>query len=273
VRIHQKKYIDKVIKTFKLQDTKNTDIPLQPNQKLTKELLTEDDELRNLIDSEKYRQAIGSLIYLMVSTRPDISYTVSVLSRFMQEPRELHWRCVKRLLRYIKTTKDYCLIYTKNKTSKYELVGYSDADYAGSIDDRKSTSGYVFKLNNCIITWNSAKQKTVSLSTTEAEYIALTTAIKEALWLNQLLKELNRGLKEIKIMCDNKSTICLSKNPEFHSRSKHIDIKYHFIKEKINDKTINIEFVSTDDMIADILTKAVSRIKHYKALEQLSMNN
>ena len=105
----------------------------------------------------------------MVSTRPDISFTVSILSRFMQEPRELHWRCVKRLLRYIKTTKDYCLIYTKNKTSKYELVGYSDADYAGSIDDRKSTSGYVFKLNNCIITWNSAKQKTVSLSTTEAE--------------------------------------------------------------------------------------------------------
>ncbi len=93
VRIHQKKYIDRVIKTFKLQDTKNTDIPLQPNQKLTKELLTEDDELRNLIDSEKYRQAIGSLIYLLSSTRPDISYTVSVLSRFMQEPRELHWRC------------------------------------------------------------------------------------------------------------------------------------------------------------------------------------
>jgi hypothetical protein len=92
VRIHQKKYIDRVIKTFKLQDTKNTDIPLQPNQKLTKELLTEDDGLRNLIDSGKYRQAIGSLIYLMVSTRPDIRYTVSVLSRFMQEPRELHWR-------------------------------------------------------------------------------------------------------------------------------------------------------------------------------------
>ena len=112
VRIHQKNYIEKMIKTFKLQDTKNTDIPLQPNQKLTKELLNEDDQLRSLIDSEKYRKAIGSLIYLMVSTRPDISYTVSILSRFMQEPRELHWRCVKRLLRYIKTTKDYCLIYT-----------------------------------------------------------------------------------------------------------------------------------------------------------------
>jgi hypothetical protein len=273
VRIHQKNYIERIIKTFKLQDTKNTDIPLQPNQKLTKELLTEDDLLRSRIDSEKYRTAIGSLIYLMVSTRPDISYTVSVLSRFMQEPRELHWRCVKRLLRYIKTTKDFCLIYSKKKVSKYELVGYSDADYAGSIDDRKSTSGYVFKLNNCIITWNSAKQKTVSLSSTEAEYIALTTAIKEALWLNQLLKELNRGLTEIKMMCDNKSTICLSKNPEFHSRSKHIDIKYHFIKEKISDKTINIEYISTDDMIADIFTKAVSRIKHYKALEQLTMKN
>jgi hypothetical protein len=114
----------------------------------------------------------------------------------------------QKIIKVIKTTKDYCLIYTKNKTRKYELVGYSDADYAGSIDVRKSTSGYVLKLNNCIIT--------VSLSTTEARYIALTTTIKEALCLNQLLKELNRGLKEIKIMCDNKSIICLSKNPELN---------------------------------------------------------
>ncbi len=273
VMIHQKKYIEKIIKAFKLQDTKETDIPLQPNHKLSAELLNEDEQLRNFIEPEKYRKAIGSLIYLMISTRPDISYSVSVLSRFMQKPRELHWRFVKRLLRYIKTTKNYCIIYRKNKTKNSELLGYSDADYAGSVEDRKSTSGYVFTYNNCIVTWNSAKQKTVSLFSTEAEYVALTTAIKEALWLEQLLSELNRSQKEIKMFCDNKSTICLTKNPEFHSRSKHIDIRYHFIKEKIKEKKINIEYISTEDMLADIFTKAVPRIKHYKAIELLSLKD
>jgi hypothetical protein len=136
-------------------------------------------------------------------------------------------------------------------------------DCAGSVHDRKSTS----------ITWNSAKQKTVSLSSTEAEYLALTTAIKEALWLKQLLFELNRKQEEITMYCDNKSTICLSKNPEFHSRTKHIDIRYHFIKEKITKKIIKIEYIPTDQMLADILTNALPRIKHYKALESLKIQN
>jgi hypothetical protein len=273
--IHQKNYIDKIIRTFELNDKKGTDIPLQPNQNISGELLDKEDKLRNLVDTYKYRKTIGMLIYLMVGTRPDICFSVSLLSRFMQSPRELHWRLVKKLLLYVKTTQDYCLIYTKTKTKENisQLIGYSDADYAGSVDDRKSTSGYIFKYNNCVVTWNSAKQKTVSLSSTEAEYLALTTAIKEALWLKQLLSELNRKQEEITMYCDNKSTICLSKNPEFHSRTKHIDIRYHFIKEKITEKIIKIEYIPTDQMLADILTKALPRIKHYKALESLKIQN
>jgi hypothetical protein len=234
--IHQKNYIDKIIKTFDIYDTKSVDIPLQPNQYITDELVDKNEQLRRFINSNKYKKAIGMLIYLMVGTRPDICYTVSVLSRYMQNPRELHWRFVKKLLKYIKTTKDFCLVYTKNKSSDSELIGYSDADYAGSVEDRRSTSGYVFTYKNCLVTWNSGKQKTVSLSSTEAEYIALTTAVKEAIWLRQLLMEWNHNQEEVKIFCDNKSTICLTKNPEFHARTKHIDIRHHFIKEKINEK-------------------------------------
>ena len=135
--IHQKNYIDKIIKTFDLYDTKSVDIPLQPNQYITDEPVDKNEQLREFINSNKYKKAIGMLIYLMVGTRPDICYTVSVLSRYMQNPRELHWRFVKKLLKYIKTTKDFCLVYTKNKSSDSELIGYSDAEYAGSVEDRR----------------------------------------------------------------------------------------------------------------------------------------
>ena len=157
----------------------------------------------------------------MTCTRPDISFSIGVLARFMQQPREMHWRYVKRLLKYIKTTRNYCLIY--RKTNNFNLTGYTDSDYAGDIEERKSTSGHVYKVGECLISWNSNRQQIVSLSSTEAEYIALTTSIKEAIWLKQLLNEMNFEQAKIKIYCDNKSTICLANNPEFHARSKHID--------------------------------------------------
>ncbi|CAF0996295.1 unnamed protein product [Brachionus calyciflorus] len=271
--INQQQYIDKIIKRFGQNDCKQTDIPIHPNHKLTSELSNENDQLRKLIDAKTYRQAIGSLIYLMISTRPDISYSVSVLSRYMQMPRELHWRYLKRLLRYVKTTKHYNLVYQRDNTKEIEFIGYSDADYAGNIEDRKSTSGYVFKYKNCPVSWNCSKQKVVSLSSTESEYIALTLAVKEGLWLNQLLNELNLSTGKVKIFCDNKSTICLTKNPEFHSRSKHIDIRYHFVREKINERLLDIEYLPTEDMVADILTKGLSKVKHYRALDLLNLRN
>ena len=205
----------------------------------------------------------------MTETRP---YAVSFLSRFIPEPKKLHWRYLKRLLRYIKTTIEYSLIFTKNsKDEMQKLIGFTDSDFAGSIEDRKSTSGYAFKYDNCLISWHSSRQKTVSLSSTEAEYIALTSAVKELIWLSQLLSELNRCVLQLVIFCDNKSAICLAKNPEFHVRSKHIDIRHHFIREAINNHKILIDHLSTEEMPADIFTKALPRVKHKKWLELLGM--
>jgi hypothetical protein len=175
------------------------------------------------------------------------------------------------LLKYIKTTRDFALVYTCTKVNS--LTGYSDADYAGSMDDRKSTSGYVFKYGECVISWKSGKQKTVSLSSTEAEYISLVTAVTQSIWLRQLLKELNRDIHQIKVYCDNISTICLAKNPEFHSRTKHIDVRHHFIREVVKEKLVKLEYKSTDEMVADVLTKGLSNNKHWKAMEMLKLKN
>ena len=268
--INQKHYIDKIISRFKqLKDNKLSDIPIQPSHKLTNELLDENENLRTLIEPTKYRQMIGSLIYLMTCSRPDICYSVSILSRYMQQPRELHWRYVKRLLRYIVFTKHYSLTYSKS--SSVEITGYTDSDYGSSIEDRKSISGYVFKYGDCSISWNSSKQKTVALSSTEAEYVALTNAIKEGVWLKQLLTELDKKPDIMTVFCDNKSTICLSNNPEFHSRTKHIDIRFHYVRETIELQSIIIKHIRTENNLADIFTKGLARSKHHKLIEFIGL--
>ena len=206
----------------------------------------------------------------MRCTRPDISYAVSVLSRHMHEPREIHWRFVKRLLKYVKKkTKNVRLVYKKSNEPK--LIGYSDSDFARDVEDRKSTSGYAFNYGECLISWNSSKQKSVSLSSTEAEYIAITTASKEGIWINQLLDELKIKIDIIKLFCDNKSAILLASNPEFHSRTKHIDIRVHYVRSLINNKSLCIEFMPTDLMIADILTKGLPKLKHNRNMSSLNL--
>ncbi len=157
LKLHQHNYIDDLIKLYGLNNEKTVDLPIQPNHRLTLDLTDEPDELKASVDETKYRQAIGKLMYLMVCTRPDISYAVSILSRFMSAPKEKHWRCVKLLLKYIKSTRNYSLIYPKLNTTV--ITGYSDSDHAGDFDDRKSTSGFIFCLGKCTISWKSTKQK------------------------------------------------------------------------------------------------------------------
>ena len=161
-KLSQHNYIDNLIQLYSLNNEKSVDLPIQPNHKLTLDLSDEKNPLKEPVDSKAYRQAIGRLMYLMVCTRPDISYAVSCLSRFMSAPKEKHWRCVKQLLRYIKSTRDYALVYPKNGSTI--LTGYCDSDHAGDLGDRKSTSGYLFKLSECVISWKSVKQKTVAIS-------------------------------------------------------------------------------------------------------------
>ncbi len=259
-KLDQKNYIDDLIKLYDLTNQKNVELPIQPNHRLTINLNEENDNLKQLVDSTKYRQAIGKLMYLMVCTRPDISYAVSMLSRFMKQPREKHWRFVVQLLKYVKSTRDYSLVYPNSNNTI--LTGYSDSDHAGDLGDRKSTSGFIFMLSKSAVSWKSTKQATVAISSTEAEYIALSQASTEAIWLKELLNELGYPQKQITLCGDNLSSMQIVKNPESHNRTKHIDVRFHFIRDHYEKGNIGLQFIESEKLCADFLTKGVNRVKH-----------
>lgn len=207
-----------------------------------------------------FKSLIGGLRYL-VHTRPDIAYSVGVVSRFMERPTTMHLNAAKRILRYVKGTIDYGLVYSKENGNNV-LTGYSDSDLGGFIGDRRSTAGMVFYLNESLITWVSQKQRCVALSSCEAEFMAATAAACQAVWLRKLLNQVtDEYIDPVVIYIDNKSAIDLAKNPVFHGRSKHIDIRYHFIRECIERGEIVVKHVSSENQKADILTKALVTVK------------
>ncbi|KAM1256948.1 hypothetical protein EV1_030743 [Malus domestica] len=259
----QQKYSKDLLKKFGMLECKPTLTPMEPNAKMCAH------EGKDLEDATMYRQLVGSLIYLTL-TRPDISYAVGVMSRYMQNPKKPHLEAVRRILRYVKSTIDYGLLYKKGEDCK--LVGYCDADYAGDHDTRRSTTGYVFKLGSGTISWCSKRQPTVSLSTTEAEYRAAAMAAQENAWLVQLMSDLHQPVDySVPLYCDNQSAIRLAENPVFHARTKHVEVHYHFIREKVLQEDIEIRQINTDDQIADLFTKGLSTGKFEKFRRQLSM--
>lgn len=212
------------------------------------------------VDSTGYRSIVGSLRYL-VHTRSDIAFAVGYVSRFMEAPTAEHEAAVKRILRYIAGTIDYGIIYQRSETPA-TLVGFFDADMAGDVDTRKSTSGVMFFLGSNPVSWQSQKQKVVALSSCEAEYIAARTAACQGVWMAQLLGEINQAQPDVfKLMVDNKSAIALSKNPVFHDCSKHIATRYHYIRECVEEGRVQLEFTGTADQVADILTKSLGRVR------------
>jgi hypothetical protein len=213
------------------------------------------------LDTSKfpYRQLVGSLMHLAVTIRPDISYSVGVLSRHLSNPSMIHWITAKGVLRYLSSTADYGITYSK-KTPGF--LGYCDSDYAGDTISRHSTTGYVFVLNGGAITWASKKQSTVAASTTEAEYIAAGAAVKEGLWLRKLTQDLHIDIGQVQIMGDNQSALKLLRNPVSSVRTKHIDIVHHFARERVLRNEVGFTYISTDQQVADVLTKALPAAKH-----------
>lgn len=211
-------------------------------------------------------------MYAMLGSRPDIAYAVGLVTKFCTNPDEKHWGAVKRIFRYLAGTRDLGL----NFGSRPSCEGFCDSDWGG-VEDRRSTSGYVFILNGGAISWASRKQSVVALSSTEAEYMAITQAVKEVLWLRTLFTELGASAhaSEIsKIHTDNQGAIALAKNRGFHARSKHIDIQYHFIRSHINQETGTIEllYCPTDIMTADVLTKGLPRGRHQQHTEAMGLS-
>lgn len=271
LQLNQRKYTEQVLKRFNMFECDAVKLPSDPNQRLTMEMAPSTDEQREQMENVPYQEAVGSILYLAQCTRPDVSFSVTNVSQFNQNHGQAHWKAVKRILRYLKGTLNCKLTYSRD--SKFEhLTGYSDADWGSSFCNFASCSGYVFLWHGGAISWASKKQPTVATSTAESEYLALTAASKEALWLVELKDEIiNDGKPMIRIMCDNKGAIDLTKSGAFNARTKHISIRHYFIKELVERKEIQVKHESTDKMIADYLTKAVPIQKHQFCLREMGL--
>lgn len=235
--ICQRRYACEVLARFGMENSNAVKNPIVPGIKLSKN----EEEAR--VDSTMFKQVVGSLMHL-TSTRPDLMYGVSLISRFMSCPTISHWLVAKRLLRYLKGTTELDIFYKKGRSTG--LLAYTDSDFAGDLDDRKSTSGFVFLLGSGVVSWSSKKQPVVSLSTIEAKYIAAALCACQCVWLRRVLEKL--GFKEEKstvIQCDNSSTIQLSKNLVFHRRCKHIDVRFHFLRDLVKDGVVEMNYCNS----------------------------
>jgi hypothetical protein len=258
--LSQEEYLSRVLNRFGMSNCKSTNTPLELGIKNS--LSNRNPEEDKTTDKFPYREAIGCLMYAMLCTRPDLGFPICYLSQFSNAPGDEHWMAIKRVLRYVKGTQSLRLVYEKGEL---DLLGYSDADWAGDTNKRKSTSGFVFLLGGGAVSWGSKKQACVALSTTEAEYVALSQATREAIWLQELLNEfLQVPQKVVTMMVDNQSCIALARNPVHHKRTKHIDIQYHFIREALENERITLNYCPTEEMAADFLTKELGTQKHQR---------
>jgi hypothetical protein len=208
-------------------------------------------------------------MYAMVCTRPNIAYALSMLGRHASDPRQRHLRMAKKLVAYLYQTRDLCLTYPQG-AGPIKLEGYTDADWGSDSTDRRSTSGYIFTVNGTPISWSSKRQATIALSSTEAEYMAATQAAKEAVWLRRLLGELGENPSgPTTVYEDNQGAIAIAQNPVFHQCTKHIDIQYHFVRERVDTGDIKLQYIATADQLADMCTKALGKTKFTGFRERL----
>ncbi|KAH9681068.1 hypothetical protein KPL71_026802 [Citrus sinensis] len=256
--LSQKNYLKKILRRFNMQDCKSISTPLPVNFKLSSSMRPSNEAERKEMSRVPYASAVGSLMFAMICTRSDIAQAVGAVSRYMANPGGEHWIAVKRILRYIRGTSDVVLCY---RGSEFTVRGYVDSDFAGDLDKRKSTTGYVFTLAGVAVSWVSKLQTVVALSTTEAEYMAATQACKEAIWIQRLLEELGHGQEKIFVFCDSQSALHIARNPVFHSKTKHIGVQYHFVREVVEDGSVDLQKIHTKENLADVLTKPINTDK------------
>ncbi|PIK39827.1 hypothetical protein BSL78_23335 [Apostichopus japonicus] len=268
IKINQSKYIEKMLLKYGMKDCKARSTPCEMN--VDKVFENPEDQIE-LTDARLYREIVGSLIYVMTSTRPDLCYTVTKLAQHMSNPTMAHLTMAKHALRYLKGTIYQSLIYRKS-VEPLSLIGFCDSSW-GNSEDRRSITGYCFQLseNGPLISWKSTKQRTVALSTCEAEYMALAAATQEAKFLVQLWRSMTNSdsVNTVSLYCDNQGALALAKNPVHHQRSKHIDIRYHFIRLEVQKGNLQLVYVPSEQNVADIFTKPVSGSKLQKFGSQI----
>ena len=264
IYLDQCSYLDKVVERFGMINAKYARTPL-PEGYISK---ANEGEVNPLIRT-KFQQIIGSLLYIMLGTRPDIAFAVTKLSQFAANPTQEHLDKAKYVLRYLAGTSKYALVY-KGATNK-GLIAYTDSDYAADPIKRRSTTGFLFKLADGIISWQSRAQKTIALSATEAEYMALSDCSRQAVWIQNIFAELGFPLKPTQICTDNEGGIFIASNPVQERRTKHIDVRFHYVRDLIEQKRIDIVWVPTDENPADMFTKNLGHVKFTKFRSMLGL--
>lgn len=263
IKLTQKKLTGEILSRFGMSEAKERSVPLSQAEKLTRDGMPLDT------GEYPYRELIGSLLYLSVCTRPDIAHAVGALSRYMSSPTVDHWRAATGILRYLAGTRDYGIVFGNGGL---EVQGFVDADYAGELDTRRSTTGYVFMLSGGAISWSSRLQVTVAVSTVEAEYMGAASAVKEALWLRKLARDIGLEAGQVVIKGDNQGALKLLKHSMSTQRSKHIDVMHHFARERVLRGDVKFEYCGTEHMAADFLTKAVNPTKFAKCRLMIGVN-
>ncbi|WVZ85127.1 hypothetical protein U9M48_032079 [Paspalum notatum var. saurae] len=266
--VHQAKYTRDILKKFDMGDSKPMTTPMSTNTAL------DADEDGKAVDQKEFRGMIGSLLYL-TATRPDIQFAVYLCARYQASPRTSHRQAAKRIFRYLKSTPELGLWYSSGSSLFHR--GFSDADHAGCRIDRKSTSGTCQLLGTSLVSWSSRKQASVSLSTTEAEYIAAASCCSQLLWMKATLSDFGLRFGKIPLLVDSTSAISVAKNPVLHSRTKHIDVRFHFLGDHYEKGDIDLVHVASENQLADILTKplefgAFVRLRGYR-LKVLTMHS
>jgi hypothetical protein len=272
--LSQAEYIRTVLERFGMQDCRPTATPMATGTKLLKAAPTVNDasgaqDMANV----PYSSAVGALMYAALATRPDIAHAVTALCQFMAEPTITHWLAAKRVLRYLHGTRQHQLVYGWNGGRPQPLYGYSDSDWGNDVNDRRSFTGWVFLLHDGAVSWQSIKQPTVALSSVEAEYMAATQATREAVWWRAFLSELGMPSTNTTtiIHSDSQGAIALSKNPEHHKRTKHIDIQHHYVREQVAAGSVVLPYISTEEMVADVLTKPLAAERHAKLAGEMGV--
>ena len=263
IGLSQSAYIDKILKKFSMHDSKKGYVPMIPGMTLSKSQCPTSDLEVAKMSRIPYASAIGSIMYAMICTRPDVSYALSMTSRYQANPGEDHWTAVKNILKYLRRTKEMFLVFG----GKDELIikGYSDASFQSDRDDCSSQSGFVFTLNGGAVTWRSSKQSTIADSTTESEYIAVNEAAKEAMWIRKFIGDLGvvPSISDpVEIFCDNESAVVLAQEPRSQKRTRHILRKYHYVRQVVADRDIVISRIDTSENLADPFTKPLAQAKH-----------
>ena len=273
ISINQHAYIESMVEKFRLTSAKPVLTPMEPNAQFTTQQSLSTLNQTARMQGVPYSKAIGSILWLAVVSRPDVAYAVGILSQFIQNPGTIHWEGVKQVINYLGTTRELWLTFEGNK--KTLLEGYCDADWASQAH-RHSISGFAFHYGIRAILWSSKKQNIVTLSSTESKYITFTHAAKEAIWLQTFINEVTGiSVKPLTVLGDNQGSLALTRDNKYHSRTKHIDLQYHFIHEAVDDAKIQVEYIPTKDNIANIFTKSLARPKftHFVAMLGLGQLN